>query len=103
MVRQLVDLDQDARLAYLEARVAELEERLERRSRELRIIQRNVCTRDLAVIARVLAGLRPLPYGPFDPDAWPSNTELLPAQVHETLAALWHSLAADEALPPLDA
>lgn len=93
----------DNRLAYLEARVAALEERLERRSRELRTIQRHVCTRDLAVIARVLAGLRPLPYGPFDPDAWSTTTELTPAQVHETLSALWESMAPDDPLGPLDA
>ncbi|MFP5285174.1 MAG: hypothetical protein ACLGI9_05500, partial [Thermoanaerobaculia bacterium] len=72
----------EARLiARLQARVAALEALLERRSRELRQIQKQVCHRDLLVISRISAGLPPLPFGAFDPDFWQETTNLTAAEV----------------------
>lgn len=83
-------------IARLQARVAELEALLERRSRELRQIQRHVCHRDLLVISRISAGLPPLPFGSFDLDFWQETTNLTGAEVEPTLEALWSSLAPAE-------
>jgi hypothetical protein len=80
-------------IARLEARVAALEAALERRSRELRLIQSQVCKRDLILISRLLAGLPPLPYGAYEPAFWQETTALTPAGVEETLTDLWRSLA----------
>lgn len=83
----------EARLiARLQARVTALEALLERRSRELRRIQKHVCHRDLMIISRVSAGLSPLPFGAFDPDFWQETPALTPADVEQTLEALWNSL-----------
>lgn len=79
-------------IARLKSRVAALEALLERRSRELRLIQKHVCHRDLLVISRVSAGLSPLPFGAFDPDFWQETTALTQAEVEPTLEALWSSL-----------
>ena len=81
-----------ARAARLQARVTALEALLERRSRELRRIQKHVCHRDLLIISRVCAGLTPLPFGAFDPDFWQETSALTPAEVEPTLEALWDSL-----------
>lgn len=87
----------EARLiARLQARVAALEALLERRSRELRQIQKHVCHRDLLVISRISAGLPPLPFGAFDPDFWQETTNLTAAEVEPTLEALWSSLSPAE-------
>lgn len=83
-------------IARLQARVAELEALLERRSRELRQIQKHACHRDLLVISRISAGLPPLPFGAFDPDFWQETTNLTAAEVEPTLEALWSSLAPAE-------
>lgn len=80
------------RITYLEARVAELEALLDRRSRELRLLQKHVCHRDLIVMSRIAAGLPPLPFGPFEPDFWGETTHLAQAEVGDTLEALWSSL-----------
>lgn len=87
-------------VARLQARVSALEALLERRSRELRLIQKHVCHRDLLVISRIAAGLSPLPAGPFDPDFWQETTALTPAEVGETLEALWISIAPVELQEP---
>ena len=76
----------------LKARVAALESALEERSRELRLIQRNVCQRDFLLIARLRAGLAPLPRGAFEPGFWRETTELTSADVQDTLQDLWSSL-----------
>jgi hypothetical protein len=81
-----------ARAARLQARVTALEALLERRSRELRLIQKHVCHRDLLIISRVCAGLSPLPFGAFDPAFWQETPALTPAEVEPTLEALWDSL-----------
>jgi len=79
-------------IARLEARVAALEEALEERSRELRMIQRHVCHRDLLLISRLRAGLPPLPLGAYEPAFWRETTDLSAADVEETLQDLWTSL-----------
>lgn len=85
-------------IARLQSRVSALEALLERRSRELRLIQKHACHRDLLVISRVVSGLSPLPFGPFDPDFWQETTTLTPAEVSETLEILWSSLTPVEVL-----
>jgi hypothetical protein len=75
-------------IARLRARVAALEAALERRSRELRLIQGNVCSRDLVLVSRVCAGL-PLAKGAYDPILWLETTEVTEADIQETLEDLW--------------
>ena len=85
----LVTLSDDAfEIARLRARVAGLEEALERRSRELRLIQQNVCPRDLVLISRACAGL-PLAKGAYDPDLWRETVDVTEADIEETLQDLW--------------
>lgn len=79
-------------IARLEARVAALEAALEERSRELCLIQQNVCHRDLVLISRLRAGLPPLPRGAYEPAFWHETTELIPADVEDTLRDLWSSV-----------
>lgn len=80
-------------LARLETRVAALEAALERRSGELRRIQRALPGRELVVVSRLLAGLPPFPTDPYDPRGWRETTALSAADVEETLTDLWRSLA----------
>ena len=82
----------------LKARVAALESALEERSRELRLIQRHVCQRDFLLIARVRAGLAPLPRGAFEPGFWRETTELTATDVQDTLQDLWFSLTPPRSL-----
>jgi hypothetical protein len=84
----------------LKARVAALESALEERSRELRLIQRNVCQRDFLLIARLRAGLAPLPRGAFEPGFWRETTELTTADVEDTLQDLWSSFTPPGLIPP---
>lgn len=72
----------------LRARVVALEAALERRSRELRLIQKHVCGRDLVVVSRVCAGL-PLAKGAYDPVLWRETTDVTEADIRETLEDLW--------------
>jgi hypothetical protein len=88
----------DDEVERLKARVAALESALEERSRELRLIQRNVCQRDFLFIARLRAGLAPLPRGAFEPGFWRETTELTSADVEDTLQDLWTSLTPPGAL-----
>jgi len=83
----------------LQARVAALESALEERSRELRLIQRNVCQRDFLLIARLRAGLAPLPRGAFEPGFWRETTELTAADVEDTLRDLWSSFMPPSSTP----
>jgi hypothetical protein len=87
----------DPQVARLQARVTALEAALEERSRELRLIQRHVCQRDLLLIARLRAGLPPFPLGAYEPAFWRETTELTPADVEETLRDLWLSLTPPDA------
>lgn len=77
--------DREQYVAFLEARVAALEEALERRSRNLRAIQREVCAADLQVIARVEAAPT------ADLAQLPESTETTPAEVEETMRELWRA------------
>lgn len=79
-------------IARLEARVAALEQALERRSRELRALQRQLCPADLAILTRITNGLAPVPLQAFEPDLWHETTALRPADVGGTLTELWASL-----------
>ena len=76
----------------LQARVAALEEALERRSRELRLLQQSLCARDLISLSRILAGLPPLSRGAYEPGFWRETAELTEADVEETLEDLWSSV-----------
>lgn len=76
----------------LAARVTALEAALEQRSREILLIQRLACKRDLVLISRIRAGLPPLPHGAYEPAFWHESTELAQADVKETLEDLWSSL-----------
>jgi hypothetical protein len=80
--------DPNPRIAFLEARVEGLEAALERRSQELRLIQKHLCPRDLVVVSRVSAGL-PLAKGAYDPLLWIETTEVTEADIQETLEDLW--------------
>jgi hypothetical protein len=82
-------------IAELEARVAALEDALATRSRKLRILQRHLCPRDLAILGRIASGLPPIPRGPFEPELWEESTLLRPADVPVTLRHLWDSLEVD--------
>ncbi len=82
----------DETIAFLEARVASLEEALERRSRIHHMIQREVCSDDLLVISRIESGLPPLPDQAYDVELWPETTELTSADVEQTMTDLWRSL-----------
>jgi hypothetical protein len=83
--------DPELRIARLSGRVAALEAALERRSRELRLLQRLLCPHDLAQWSRVAAGLSPRPRIACDPSFWEESRELTAAEVPETLEALWES------------
>ena len=72
---------QEEYVAFLEARIEALEEALRRRSRVLRIIQREVCTDDLLQISRIQAGLPPLPRQAYDVALWPETVNLTAADV----------------------
>ncbi|HVT16699.1 MAG TPA: hypothetical protein VHQ90_11050 [Thermoanaerobaculia bacterium] len=80
-------------IARLEARIAALEAALDQRSRDLRLLQRHACKRDLIAIERLAAGLPPLPLGAFEPVFWQETTDLTQEDVRETLEDLWASLA----------
>jgi hypothetical protein len=80
--------DAPPEIARLRARIAGLEAALERRSQELRLIQKHVCARDLVLVSRVCAGL-PLAKGAYDPLLWIETTEVTEADIQETLEDLW--------------
>jgi len=84
--------DSELRIARLEGRVAALEAALERRSDELRVLQRHLCPHDLAQLTRLTAGLPLLPHIACEPSYWRETRELTVADVPETLEALWSSL-----------
>jgi hypothetical protein len=80
------------RIARLEGRIAALEAALERRSEELRELQRHLCRADLERLGRLAEGLPPQLLIPCEPDAWEETRELTVAEVPETLLDLWASL-----------
>lgn len=86
-------------IARLEARVAALEAALERRSQEIRRLQRELPERELVALSRLAAGLSPTPPTPFEPALWEETTALTAAEVEETLTDLWRSLRPREPTP----
>jgi hypothetical protein len=86
------DRPSELQIARLEGRVAALEAALERRSQELRLLQRHLCSIDLAQLARLTAGLPPLPRIACEPGFWRETRDLTEADVPETMEALWSSL-----------
>jgi hypothetical protein len=82
----------ELRIARLEGRMEALEAALERRSQELRLLQRHLCPIDLAQLARLTAGLPPLPRIACEPGFWRETRDLTEADVPETMEALWSSL-----------
>jgi hypothetical protein len=79
-------------IARLEGRVAALEDALDRRSRELRLLQSALCPRDLVQLARIADGLPPLPLVAHQPEYWTETTVISPAELESTLEDLWLSL-----------
>ena len=77
-------------LAELKAQVLALEGALERRSDELRLIQRRVCSHDLVVISQILS--RSAPPNPFDIGFWEESVELTESDVVDVMRALWRSI-----------
>lgn len=86
----------DERVAELSARVAALESALAQRSRQIVVLQSTLDAHDLANLARIEAGLAPLPRGPFYPRTWRESTQFRPGRVLPTLRALWAATAADK-------
>jgi hypothetical protein len=79
-------------IARLEGRISALEEALDRRSRELRLLQGALCPRDLVQLARIADGLPPLPRIAHRPEYWTETTVIAPADLESTLEDLWVSL-----------
>lgn len=79
-------------IARLQARVESLEAALKERSREMRLLQRHLCSRDLILLSRLRSGLPPLPRGAYEPAFWRETTVFTPADVEETLDDLWSSV-----------
>lgn len=79
-------------ISRLEGRIAALENILERRSRELRLLQRALCPADLVRLARITEGLSPLPQLAHQLEYWNETTELVSADLESTLEDLWDSL-----------
>ena len=80
------------RIARLAGRVAALEDALDRRSRELRLLQTLLRPVDLMQLARLADGLAPLPRLAHQPEYWNETTLIAPADLEETLQDLWTSL-----------
>jgi len=89
-----------ARIARLEGRIAALERTLERRSRELRLLQSSLCPTDLVQLARIAEGLPPLPRIACQLEYWTETNEIVPANLESTLEDLWAALTPSPASPP---
>lgn len=83
------------RILELEAQVAALQEILETRSRRLRRLQRRLCRRDLRLLHMVLSGKASL-----DLSGWEESTQLVRAEVEETLERLWAAVEQERAAEP---
>ena len=90
-----------ARIARLEGRIAALERTLERRSRELRLLQSSLCPTDLVQLARIAEGLPPLPRIACQLEYWTETNEIVPANLEATLEDLWAALTPSPASPPV--
>ncbi|MEO8198395.1 MAG: hypothetical protein ABI689_16910 [Thermoanaerobaculia bacterium] len=80
------------RIARLEGRIAALEDALDRRSRELRLLQTTLSPADLVQLARLADGLAALPRIAHQPEYWSESTVIAPADLESTLEDLWLSL-----------
>lgn len=87
-------------IARLEGRIVALERALERRSRELRLLQATLCPGDLVQLARLADGLPPLPRMAHQLEFWTETTQIQPAHIAATLEDLWASLTPSPAAPP---
>ena len=97
------DADADAlrtHIARLEGRITTLERALERRSRELRLLQATLSPGDLVQLARIADGLPPLPQMAHQLEFWTETTVIQPAHIEATLEDLWASLTPSPAAPP---
>jgi hypothetical protein len=83
----------EAQIAYLNARVAALEEAMARRSQEFSGLETLLCRRDQVIVARFFAGLSPLPHQLFEVEGWTETTGLVAADVDLTLKDLWLSVS----------
>ena len=90
------------KIAELEARVAALEQALEKRSRELRLIQKFACSTDLVLIHRVSCGLPPLPQYAYELSRWTETTNLTPSDVEKALTDLWTYVGMAEATAEME-
>jgi hypothetical protein len=94
----------ELRIARLEGRIAALENALDRRARELRLLQATLCPADLVQLARITDGLSPLPRVAHQLEYWNESTVIAPADLATTLEDLWASLTPSSgvagALPP---
>ncbi len=90
------------RIAELESRVASLEKALEKRSRELRLIQKHACSTDLVLIHRVSCGLPPLPQFAYELSRWNESPELNAAEVEKALTDLWDYVNSSEKAAKVD-
>lgn len=84
--------DAPTRIARLEGRIAALEDALDRRSRELRLLQAALSPADLVQLARLADGLAPLPRIAHQLEYWSESTVIAPADLESTLEDLWLSL-----------
>ena len=87
------------KILELQAQVEALERALERRSRELRLIQKYACSTDLVLIHRVSCGLPPLPQYAYELSRWDESPTLRQAEVEKALTDLWsYTSLAEEAM-----
>lgn len=89
-----------ARIARLEGRIAALENALDRRSLELRLLQRSLCAADLVQLARIADGLPPLARIAHQLEYWTETAAITPADLESTLEDLWTSLTPSPGAPP---
>ena len=85
-----------ATIARLEARIAYLEKRLAERSALIRSMTREVCSEDLLSLALFAAGHPPLPRAGFGLRGWKETTVLAPGDVEGTMRELWRSVTPPE-------
>jgi hypothetical protein len=82
----------DWTIAYLEARVAYLEEQLVETSAIYRAFVREACDEDVINASRAAMGLPPLPRAGFGLRGWRETTTLVPGDVERTMHELWRSV-----------
>lgn len=85
-------MNPDWTIAYLEARVACLEEQLVETSAIYRAFVREACDEDVINASRAAMGLPPLPRAGFGLRGWRETTTLVPGDVERTMHELWRSV-----------